>query len=266
MKIAKHTPDRLILRSGPYALIFLGVGIILFGLVVEAIFGIVFDLSCERTGPKTIHCMQTEKLFWLVDLSRLSLEGVSAATLEENKDDNTSQVVLQTQNRRVVPLFVYHLPIPGEKEEMVRQINAFINRPHETSLNIRRGISWPFWCLAPMSLVGGIFLMLLSQTTTLDFDKSRNLMTLAKCGMFFLRITQYPLKDISAAEVEASTGSEDSTSYRLNLVLVSGKKLPLSRVFTGWRGDKQKAAQVINQFLKDARNDGLESHSIETQP
>jgi len=96
--------------------------------------------------------------------------------------------------------------------------------------------------------IGILSLVFMAEVVTCTFDKTLGCMNLKRRGLFKTKVIEHPIEEISGVQLEESRDSESST-YRVSLVLVSGKRVPLTSYYsTGLRG-KQKTAQDIAAFL-----------------
>ena len=69
-----------------------------------------------------------------------------------------------------------------------------------------------------------------------------------------MKVVKHLIQDISGVEIQEMRSRESSNTYRVCLVLKSGKRrVPLTSYFSGGLGNKHKKAEVIANFL-DIRN------------
>jgi tetratricopeptide (TPR) repeat protein len=110
-------------------------------------------------------------------------------------------------------------------------------------------------------LLIGLLLVRSVEIDTMTFDKNLGHMTIKRHKLLFAKTAKTKvvkhLQDISGVERQQRRTSDSSDTYRVCLVLKSGKRrVPLTSSFNSNLGDKHKKAEVIANFL-DIRNYGL---------
>jgi hypothetical protein len=107
--------------------------------------------------------------------------------------------------------------------------------------------------------VVGLFLVIFVEIDTITFDKNLGHMTIKRHKPLLAKtkVVKHLIQDISGVEIQEMTSSDSSNTYRVCLVLESGKRrVPLTSSFSTGLGNKHKKAEVIAKFL-DIRNYGL---------
>jgi hypothetical protein len=106
--------------------------------------------------------------------------------------------------------------------------------------------------------VVGFLVVIFVEIDTITFDKNLGHMTIKRHKPLIAKtkVVKHLIQDISGVEIQG-TSSDSSNTYRVCLVLESGKRrVPLTSGFTTGFGDKHKKAEIIANFL-DIRNYGL---------
>jgi len=101
--------------------------------------------------------------------------------------------------------------------------------------------------------VVGFLLVIFVEINTITFDKNLGHMTIKghKPLIAKTKVIKHLIQDISAVEIQQRTSSDSCNTYRVCLVLESGKRrVPLTSSFTNGLGDKHKQAEVIARFLE----------------
>ena len=107
--------------------------------------------------------------------------------------------------------------------------------------------------------VVGLLLVILLEFVTITFDKNLGHMTIKRHKPLIAKtkVVKHLIQDISGVEIQQMTSSDSSNTYRVCLVLKSGKqRVPLTSSFSAGLGKKHKKAEVIATFL-DIINYGL---------
>jgi hypothetical protein len=106
--------------------------------------------------------------------------------------------------------------------------------------------------------VVGFLLVIFVEIDTITFDKNLGHMTIKRHKPLIAKtkVVKHLIQDISGVEIQEMTSS-DSSTYRVCLVLESGKRrVPLTSSFSTGLGNKHKKAEIIANFL-EIRNYGL---------
>ncbi len=100
--------------------------------------------------------------------------------------------------------------------------------------------------------VVGLFLVIFVEIDTITFDKNLGHMTIKRHKPLLAKtkVVKHLIQDISGVEIQEMTSS-DSNTYRICLVLESGKRrVPLTSCFSTGLGNKHKKAEIIANFLE----------------
>jgi hypothetical protein len=110
-------------------------------LLAMYFFGSTINLHCERDGMGTINCTQDQNWLGLVEGAQKPIAGLQRAVIQENYDDDgsTYRVALRTA-QGVVPLSGAYTSGYEDKAELASRINAFLNDPAETTLDVSTGV------------------------------------------------------------------------------------------------------------------------------
>lgn len=246
------------------------------GLFPTAVFLILFIiygetqsiLTCHRTAPDQGRCeLVASRLFQSKVQLDISLSQVKEAAF------NSHQVSLVTEDGAVFRLTTYAIPM---NEENVFRINDFLNHSEQRYLKVIEGkvqVGWhPLhdWLRVPFLIVssplvwvcGGIFIygVMAGQIVTCTFDQIQGKVIIERRGIRSFQRLEYPLEDIVGVEVERwktrrqagdtmKVNGRFITLFRVNLILRSGDRAPLSKPFSQFRRGKEKLADYIRQFL-----------------
>jgi len=105
----------------------------------------------------------------------------------------------------------------------------------------------------------GLIVMIFAEIETTTFDKNLGHMTIKRHKPLIAKtkVVKHLIQDICGVEIQEITSIDSSNTYRVCLVLESGKRrVPLTSSSSNGLGDKQKTAEVIARFL-DIINYGL---------
>jgi hypothetical protein len=100
-------------------------------------------------------------------------------------------------------------------------------------------------------IVAGLVLIgVFANVVTSTFDKTSGQFTRRLRGVVRRTSASHALSDITAVRIETTnTADSPSKSYRVVLVLKSGKRVPVSSSFSSGREDKERLASEIRRFL-----------------
>ncbi len=101
-------------------------------------------------------------------------------------------------------------------------------------------------------------MLVLAQVTTISADRGVDQLTIRTWSPVRRSLKEFALWEIASAEIERSHGSSSPT-YRVALALKTGERVPLHGYYSSGRGDKERIARRINDFL------GVESQSSQPQ-
>jgi tetratricopeptide (TPR) repeat protein len=98
------------------------------------------------------------------------------------------------------------------------------------------------------------------EIVTCTFDKSLNSMILKRQTLLKTKLIERSIEAISGIKLEVRSG-DDLDTYRVSIMLASGKCVPLTSVYTSGLQDKEKTAEDIATFL-NVSNYGVEGSRI----
>jgi hypothetical protein len=247
MKIVQKTPSLLILRLRPVILWIFGVVFASVGLFLLVTLGKVTTLTCTRTEPT--NCQLVASGLLGSQSKQIPLNTLQGAKVEESSDSDgsTYRVIILTSSADV-PFTSYLSSGEGDKQVIASHIEDFVKNPQMTSLKQEQDDR--LW----IYLIGGSFviagsLMLLAPVVTCVFDKTLDILTLTRFGLFGKRVFEHRLHEIKDVLLEESTDSENGSTYRVSIVLMSGDRQPLTSYFTSGRKSQQETASHIKSFL-----------------
>jgi hypothetical protein len=256
MKIIEQTPTRLKFQNGSFFWVLggtlFGLPFFLAGLAVILFFGKVATLQCTRLEPKQVRCEYIVSGLLTKKSIQIPVGELQGADVEVNQDSdgNTYRITLLTQNQGRVP-FTDSFSSGREKYSKANQIKAFVNDPEQMSLQVNQDDRWfayPFGSI--FAIAGGsiIFYALnISFKNTYTFDRQTRDLKLSRQGLFGTSKKEFKLHEIKQAEVTESKDSDGDTTYKAELVLRSGERLPLHGIVLS--NNYQKTVDTINQFL-----------------
>jgi hypothetical protein len=142
-----------------------------------------------------------------------------------------------------------------ERQELISQINAFIENPSQTSLRVQqddRLFGFVGFCISGFFFFPSLLIMALSPVITCTFDKELDRMTIKRQRWFGEKILEHSINEISDVNVEDSS-TDDGWVYRVTLTLSSGENVSLTRSYTSGFEEKQYIAKLIKSFLNLGR-------------
>jgi hypothetical protein len=212
--------------------------------------------SCQLVAISWIGTEQNKTL--IPELQAALLE----AKLDTNKDSSLFDRyrILLIADKNNVPFrenYTYKSdPSYQNLVAIASQINAFIAYPLQNSLIIdqnEKDLGYIGWGICAFFSLITFLVLTISSYVTCSFDRELNLVTVERQNLFGKKVLEEKISNIVAVKVEEQSDIESST-YRLTLILASGKKLPLRYFFTsGWQ-EKQLFANQIQNFLGIDRN------------
>jgi hypothetical protein len=124
------------------------------------------------------------------------------------------------------------------------------------------GLSWvarsdpaPFlWLAAIIFLSFGILVLLLMRFIELHLERNPGRVQIRRWGVFSPNETfSWPLEQFGCLRLEEKhdrfQGEPDGVSYRLEVVLVSGQRLPLTPYYDFDQRGKRRVVDLVNGFL-----------------
>ncbi|HNT74855.1 MAG TPA: hypothetical protein PKH77_07535 [Anaerolineae bacterium] len=253
MNILHQDDHTLILRPGDFwllllaGLVFGGIGLLLVGMT-----GTESRLACERAPRAAIACRLTRTLLGLeLDKEPLNdLQGARLHVSHRSKRD-TYRVILITAagERNFTP---YGSSWYNTHNRIVTDINTFMKSPNLSQLDVSQGGVKDMWIGAIFFLVGGgTFIGCIQMYfTTWTFDRIQGLVTHRRETLLGVKIAEYPLRDITGAQVGWSRSSKGGITYRVELLTREGAPIPMTHMYSTGKSGKDRAAQVISAFLQ----------------
>lgn len=271
-KILEQTKNRLIFQIQPtfswtISTFFSGIALIaiLFSLTIPPL----TILKCTHSYPQIsahqprfyTNC-ELVAINWLGrEQNKTLIPELRAALLEAKLDgDNSSSLfdryrVLVVSEQGNIPLTESYISSFEPEYQyfltVVSQINSFIEKSLEDSLTIEleeRLLGYTGFAIGSFFGLLALLIVAIAPYIICSFDQEFNLVTIERRNLFGKKRIEYKTSDIIAVKVEGQS-DEESASYRLNIILTSGEKLPLTYVFTsGWK-EKQQIAARLQNFL-----------------
>ncbi|MGM3306553.1 hypothetical protein ACSQ6I_11330 [Anabaena sp. WFMT] len=90
----------------------------------------------------------------------------------------------------------------------------------------------------------GVYLFIESEIVHIVLDKTHSVFTMKRQKLLGTKVIQHQIREIADVQVE----NDDDGSYRVSIVLVSAKRIPLTPYLPGVT-DNQENADMIRQFL-----------------
>jgi hypothetical protein len=229
------------------ALSFLGIGI-----VSLFIFGRTVALVCERPTAENIRCRLQESLFG-VPLKDAPLEALSGAMVQsyvDSEGDTIYEVVVHTGRGE------RSLPGASSMEESqcrhtVEQINTFVQDNSRPTLEVRSRavVEKLLGVIFILSGIGGFLWALNSYMTVWTFDQERGVALCRAVRLNGVKTARYPLREIVGVGLGLAPNSTQGEAYRVELVLSSGRRIPLIQSYSSGLSKKEKAVRLLRDFL-----------------
>lgn len=275
MKITEHTSNVLKLQNPPLGIgdilgcsLFTMVGLFTFSMGLgEVLSNPRETLTCERIEPTQITCELTSSNL----LGKTSSQINYLESAEVISDDDTSNVILITRNRRISLADELFL---GD----VDKINAFIQNSEQASIQLQ-DIHWVTYLFGGVGLIFGIififcpWLSIHTLPMSCFFDKNSDQLYLRyRRWMISSRTREEKLDAIKIAKFNEYTDSDGDKTYSIELLFESGESISLGSASLdpvansgAVKADKaaanseeeeakkaaanEKVAKVINDFL-----------------
>ncbi|WP_298913869.1 hypothetical protein [uncultured Nostoc sp.] len=248
MKILHKTENLLILRLRPVWVWILGGILAASGFSVIAIFAQVTTFTCTRIEPT--NCKLVTSGLLASKPKEFSLNMLQGAKVEESSNDShgssTYRVIILTSNGKV-PFTSYFDSDHSKKEIIVSHITNFVSNPKITSLTEKQDDRLWMYLIGGIVATGGL-ITLLARVVTCVFDKTLDILTIKQQGLSGTKFIEHRLSEIEDVLVEKSN-TNDSSTYRVTIVLVSGDRLPFTSYYSSDRTSKQEMASCIKSFL-----------------
>jgi hypothetical protein len=264
-KILEQTTDRLRFKIRPtlswaLSLLFGGIGLLcfLFNLTITP----VTQLTCEHSGMST-NCDRIEYGWLGQEKARSHFTGIQKAVLEtQSQSDSTPEVfkrcrAILLSEQDAIPITDSYVsrvePEYQYLQTLVSQVNAFVD--HSTQERFvtqqeQKLLGYTGFAIASVFGLVGILISATAPSISCTFDRENGSFTLVRSMIRSSQVIRCKINDILAVDIE-SQSDQESTTYRLILLLTSGERLPLTRSLTNGRKDKQQLAAQIQQFLNN---------------
>ena len=246
MKILEYTSTKLtICANRPVRHWIVGLVFTLVGLMAIAGPEQMMTFTCDRLTPNQGSCQLVHSSLLFSNEIAIPLENLQQATIEANLSsaNQSYRIALVTESGQI-PLMNDSSSNLEEQQLRVNKVNEFLQNPERQSLSIKednRLFSYIF---------GGIFIGtalvgsgVITQEFTCKFDKSLGSLTLIKKGWGWTRKVKQPISDIIGLQVGNPKKREEKNSYKISLVLSSGKRIGLT---SGNEPDRQQTKTLIN--------------------
>ncbi|WP_315791201.1 hypothetical protein [Fischerella sp. JS2] len=212
------------------------------------------QLTCERALRSEIYCRLDVATF--IGQRSQELKQLQTAQLRQPPwmEYDYYQVVLMSASGEVATI------VDNDRsslEDVVNQVNDFIHRPENRTLNTSYNIWWKeIWLIGFLSLWFIVLVQLLPVPLFIYFrfvyifDKVRNQATCLRCALLEKRQETWQLDNILNVQLdEEQTG--DNVFYHITLMLNSGEQASLlsSRELPMQRTQFARATHRIRQFL-----------------
>jgi len=261
MKIVENTASTLKLKAqfqtlGAFGVLF-GLPFLVGGMIAALTIGQHSLLTCDRLEPKQVECELKTKSLLAERTTRIPVGHLQQAEVEVNRDGDgdTYRVALITQAGRVPLTEVYSAGIGFNHRGTVEKINAFLQDPEQMTLTVKEDYRWFGYLFGGIFVIAGGVIVFASLTAPFPidctFDKRSGQAKLRRRSLIATYVQEYRLHEIKEARVVESTDSDGDTVYRTQLVLRSGKEIPLE--FMGTVADNQNIVKAINTFLNSQR-------------
>ncbi|MFZ6029282.1 MAG: hypothetical protein ACOYYS_16340 [Chloroflexota bacterium] len=255
MKVVESNSGRLVLRSSPSVLIVLGLLFALLDLPILYFFARSVTIHCERLEPKQITCTLNEKLFDAIPVRQRTIENVQGAEVEtySDSDGDTYKVVLLTTGGRI-PLTPYSSSGYDDKAAVVAQVNQFVGAGRQDVLDIQQPVTW--WLLLMLLIFGGVgvSMLLFAKTVQVEMDRSQGVLRIRKTGLLGSRTNEFLLREVEDISLESMDDNDGGTTYRIRFRMHTGEEIPLTSFYSSSVKDKQRAIDMMKEFLSPYRS------------
>jgi hypothetical protein len=281
MKLIERTSQRLTLKSRPWIAWLGGSFCAGIGLMLLAIPKPSTHLTCARTQGTCQ--LLSSGLGYSSQKHVVAIEDLHKAQMELPPDLQQARRITKTTAAAYAVILHTHkesLVIgqpsklgQSEPEQMVRQINDFIQNPQTGTLSIDRKADHGIHFLGAFCIVLGGLIAVAGRSTQVSFDRSSGLVKIVWHSLLKDRTYDCQLQNIAEVRLERSVkrlssfqpiekddyglpnqlARGDYFVYRIILTLTDGSQLPLTEKFVPdlhWGEDTAELAGGIKQFLK----------------
>jgi len=250
MKVVHRDESTLILRPNDLWVEILKVLIFgtLFIMMIRA--SNIKSLTCNRVQQNQIQCQLRSTLFGS-ELENETLKNLREARLEVNHgrySDSYYIIIVAGGIRRSLTCGDLSA---SACEQAVEDINTFIQSPNLSNLEVSPKIPVYFWLIPIffLAVLLSIIRDVQEHLITWTFDRSQGIVTHRQKTLFGGKTTEYPLSDITGAQIFTKLGRRNTVMCRIELLTREGENLPLTSWYTS--GDSTRyAAYVLREFLQ----------------
>jgi hypothetical protein len=250
MEILQQTPNQLTLRLRP-VLIWLVGGFFAAWGILPSVFAKATLFTCNRTEFSQSSCQLLTSGLLGSEVRAIPLRALQGAKVDKSidSDGDTYRVIILTTSGEI-PFTSYSGSGEDQKQEIASRINQFVRNPGETTLSVQQDDRFSAYLLGGIFSAIGLFLLVSSgQIVTCLSDKTLGTLTLKKQGLFSTKVTEHQIQEIADILVEESTDS-DGCTYRVSILMKSGKRQALTNYYSSGKKSKQETADCLRRFLQ----------------
>lgn len=261
MTTLQSTPTKLILQFRPWFIWIIG-GLSSLIWIPQIFFMLPLiktsSLICKRVQPNRGECQIVTSSLLQSNSKSIPMEEFFGARFDkfDVSSDNSQkqQVVLLTKHGELTfwDTHTQKSQVSAiELKSIVEQINGFVKTSQSSSLTIQKGNSLICLAVTGSAVLNFLWLAYCCEIVTCDFDKSRGYIIKKRQWFFIARTVERQLKDIVDVQVQEQF-NRNGKNYRIQLLLASGKDLPLTNYYTNFlrkRENIEKEANAIAHFL-----------------
>ena len=253
MKITEHTATILKLQMQSrlrvnLMLVLFGSLFWLAGLVV-ILSGRSVTFNCNRIEAAQMTCERTSSGVFGKE-SHLNLKVAESWQTTDSAGDTTYGVLLISEHHEISQTSTYRSENSAQQNSLAAQINAFVDDPDRTSLEVKTRDRRPNYLFGSVWILlgGGVsyFYAFYQPLISCCFDKNSGLVSLKRRNILFRSsIFQERLDNLEKAYVDQTIDSDsDKNNPETKLMLKSGQSISLGEL-----GNDFDNVEVINHFL-----------------
>lgn len=253
MKIVEYTSTKLTIQQNrPVKHWIIGMIFMIVGLIAIVGPQQVMTLTCDRVSPNNGTCELVHSSLLFSNVTSIPLENLQEAKTQANptSPNESYRIVLVTKTDVQIPLMNEYSSDLEHQEMIAVKIKNFIDNINELSLMIeedRRLFSYLFGAF--FLLAGLVGSGVITQEFTCEFDKTVGCLTLIKKGFLWTRRIKKSLYEIIGLQVETNQKQAEKKTYRISLLLASGKCIGLASGYESNRGETKKLINCLTTFL-----------------
>lgn len=251
MKVKQFDRDILRIRFDDFGILLIVISTILSGVILFAIGGTT-TLSCIRDNTEVSDCELKRSRLGIPVYTTQFRNLKDAYIVEEIDNDGATsyRVELVTGDYHLVP-FAEHTSANYAKQEYVVEkvkLFAYANQPTLEIVQKNNEVLITGLALIIVGLLAGIAGLKYGNTTW-TFDRINEVLIYRRGILFGIKVTEYPLYDITDARVETRDSYEGDT-HRIVLVTKRWQTIPLTTSYSSFNpAKKEMIAKRINEFL-----------------